>query len=235
MNDSVTNSEVANFSVANQVRRRVLHSRDRFWRADDFTGSRAAVLRELSRLAEDGKLRHVRRGLYWRGTETMLGMSGPSSVQLVQELVGRDGVGPAEWSAALALGLSTQHPRHDTIAVPTRPPALIEGRIVLKDRRGREGRAQQKLNWHEVALLEILSDWSRLIEMPREEAVNQLVGLLRSDKVRPLKLARAAKDEPAVVREGLRGLMSTSGMRQEAERIPPAHTERVRQHALVMA
>jgi hypothetical protein len=216
------------------VRRRVLRSSNRFWRADDFTGSRAAVLRELSRLAESGKLWHVRRGLYWRGTETMLGMSRPSSVDLVQELVGPDGVGPAEWSAALALGLSTQHPRHDIIAVPVRPPSALDSRIVLKNRSGREGRAKQKLNWNEVALLEVLSDWSQLIELPREEAIKQVARLLQSDKVRPLRLARAARYEPAVVRESLRGLMSISGLHEEAAHIQPALTESARLKALVV-
>jgi hypothetical protein len=141
---------------------------------------------------------------------------------------------PAEWSAALALGLSTQHPRNAIIAVPTRPPT-VEGRIELKDRRGREGRAEQKLNWYEVAMLEVLADWTRVIELPREEAVARLSEWLTSDKVRPAKLARAAKGEPAVVREGLRGLMSRSGMQAEASRIPPAHTASVREHALVAA
>jgi hypothetical protein len=234
MNVSVATSELKNLSVASQVRRRVLRSSNRFWRADDFTGSRAAVLRELSRLAENGKLWHVRRGLYWRGTETMLGMSRPSSVDLVQELVGPDGVGPAEWSAALALGLSTQHPRHDIIAVPVRPPSAFDSRIVLKNRSGREGRAKQKLNWHEVALLEVLSDWSQLIELPREEAIKQVARLLQSDKVRPLRLARAARYEPAVVRESLRGLMSISGLHEEAAQIQPALTESARLQALVV-
>lgn len=219
-------------SVADTVRRRVERSGQRFWRVDDFDVSRAAASRELSRLAEAGKLRHVRRGLYWRGKETLLGMSGPSPDKLVMELVGRDGVGPAEWSAALALGLTTQHPRNSIIAVPTRPPA-VEGPIELKDRRGREGRAANKLNWYEVAMLEVLADWSRLVELPREEAVDRLGAWLSSDKVRPAKLARAAKGEPAVVRAGLRGLMSRNGFQAEAERIPPAHTPSVYEHALV--
>lgn len=183
-------------------------------------------------MADAGKLRHIRRGLYWRGKETLLGMSGPSPDKLVMELVGHHGVGPAEWSAALALGLTTQHPRNTIIAVPTRPPA-VEGRIELKDRRGREGRAANKLNWYEIAILEVLADWSRLVELPREEAVERLGEWLSSDKVRPAKLARAARSEPAVVRAGLRGLMRRNGLQAEADRIPPAHTQSVHEHALV--
>ena len=227
--DAITQTK---HSVADAVRRRVERSGQRFWRADDFEGSRTAVSRELSRLADAGKLRHVRRGLYWRGKETLLGMSGPSPDKLVMELVGRDGVGPAEWSAALALGLTTQHPRNSIIAVPTRPPA-VDGRIELKDRRGRAGRAASKLNWHEVAMLEVLADWSRLVEVPREEAVDRLGEWLSSDAIRPAKLARAAKGEPAIVRAGLRGLMKRNGLQAEAERIPPAYTQGVHEHALI--
>lgn len=231
---SATSTTSAKRSTADAVRRRVERSGERFWRAEDFEGSHTAVLRELSRLASEGKLRHIRKGLYWRGRETMLGMSGPSPVQLVQQLVGSAGVGPAEWSAALALGLSTQHPRHDIIAVPTRPPSM-DGRVELKDRRGREGRARNKLNWWEVAVLEVLADWSRVVEVPREEAVSTLVQWLASDKVRPQKLVKAAKDEPAVVREGLRGLLAKGGLDSEISRIPPARSETVREHALVAA
>ncbi len=221
-------------SVADAVRRRVERSSGRFWCADDFSGSRAAVSRELSRLAHAGELHHIRRGLYWRGIKTMLGMTSPSPGQLVTELVGHNGVGPADWSAALALGLSTQHPRNSIIAVPTRPPA-IAGRIEFKDRRGREGRAANKLNWHEVAMLEVLADWPRLIELPREEAVIRLGQWLLSGKVRPAKLAKAAKGEPAVVRASLRGLFTANGLQAEAERIPDAHTQRGREHALIVA
>lgn len=234
MSASATTSQATHVSVADIVRRRVKRSSERFWRADDFEGSRAAVSRELSRLAEAGKLRHIRRGLYWRGKDTLLGMSGPSPAQLVQELVGRDGVGPAEWSAALALGLTTQHPRNSIIAVPTRPPS-VDGRIEFRDRRGREGRAAQKLNWYEVAMLEVLADWARVIELPRDEAVARLSEWLASDQVRPGKLARAAKGEPAVVRAGLRGLMNRNGLQAEADSIPPAHTASVHEHALLAA
>lgn len=231
---SATSAAAAKRSTAEVVRRRVERSAERFWRAEDFERSHTAVLRELSRLASEGKLRHIRKGLYWRGHETMLGMSGPSPTQLVQELVGTAGVGPAEWSAALALGLSTQHPRHDIIAVPVRPPSM-DDRVELKDRRGREGRVRNKLNWWEVALLEVLADWSRVVEVPREEAVGKLVQWLTSDNVRPQKLVKAAKDEPAVVREGLRGLMAKGGLEAEVARIPPARSESVRAHALIAA
>ncbi len=222
-------------SVANAVRIRVERSCDRFWHADDFEGSRTAVSRELSRLAEAGKLHHIRRGLYWRGVETVLGMSGPSAEQVVLELVGTEGVGPAAWSAALALGLTTQHPRNAVIAVPTRPPRGIRGRVELKDRSARRGRAVNRLNWHEVAMLEVLSDWSRFVELSRDEAVSRLSEWLASDEVRAIRLVRAAQSEPAVVRAGLRGLLSINGMKGDAERIEPAHSASVVEQSLIAA
>lgn len=219
-------------STADSVRRRVERSTGRFWKAEDFQGSHTAVLRELSRLAAEGKLRHIRKGLYWRGHTTALGMSGPSPTQLVHELVGSVGVGPAEWSAALALGLSTQHPRRNIIAVPKRPP-VVHAPVDFKDRSARAGRTSSELNWWEVAVLEVLADWARVVEVPRDDAVKRLVLLMVSDKVRPKKLAQASKSEAPVVREGLRGLMARSGFDAEADRVPPAHSENVRLQALV--
>lgn len=225
----------AESSTASVVRGRLRRSSGKFVRAADFKRSHSAVLRELSRLAEAGELRHVHRGLYWCGPKTMLGMALPAPLELVQELAGAAGVGPAESSAALALGLSTQHPRRETFAVPTRPPRCDDTRLVIKDRSGREGRRTQKLNPNEVAVLEVLADWPRLIELPREQAIDRLVGVLSSDAVRPAKLARAAKDESAVVREGLRGLFVRGGLQEQAQLIPPARAETVRDRALVVA
>ncbi len=95
-------------SVATKVRRRVLASGERFWRPDDFEGSSEAVAKALSRLVASGDIRRVRRGLYWRGATSRLGMAPPPVDRLADELVGMPGSGPAGWSAALALGLSTR-------------------------------------------------------------------------------------------------------------------------------
>src|SRR5580700_4321999 len=109
-------------SIAAAVREKVASCRDCFWRPSDFNASPEAVSKTLSRLAEAGELRRVRRGLYWRGTPTRLGMAPPPPERLAGEVVGGSGTGPGEWSAALALGLSTQVPRRETIAVPGRAP-----------------------------------------------------------------------------------------------------------------
>jgi hypothetical protein len=218
-------------STAKQIRRRVLGSRDRFWEPFEFEGSQSSVAHELSRLAKVGELRHVRRGLYWRGNQTRLGMSVPSPEQLVNQLAGASGVGPAEWSAALALGLSTQHPRKDIIAVPSRPPRSLR-HVQMKDRSARVGRRRWNLNRWEVALLEVLSDWQGLIEMPQDQAINRLTELVRSQNIRPDRLARAADTEAAVVRENVRRLLFVAGFRDEAARVRVARSRRPMERAL---
>lgn len=183
------------------------------------------------RLAEAGELRRIRRGLYWRGRQTRLGMALPPSEELVRELVGAAGVGPAGWSAALALGLSTQHPRREIIAVPSRPPRPLP-RIELRDRSGREGRRRWNLNRWEVALLEVLADWQRLIEVPEQEAAARLLSIVDGRRVRPERVARAAAGEPASVRESLRALLARAGYPQQAASVPQARSPGPQQRAL---
>ena len=144
-------------SVAPEVRKRVLASRDCFWRPEDFDGSPDAVAQTLSRLARVGELRRVRRGLYWRGTTTRLGMAPPPTDRLAGEVADGRGTGPAEWSAALALGLSTQIPRRETIAVPGRAPRN-PGTIRFVSRAASTKRRDERLRPVEVALLEVLRD-----------------------------------------------------------------------------
>jgi hypothetical protein len=56
------------------------------------------------------------------GKSLRLGMAPPPAGRLAGEVAGGPGTGPAGWSAALALGLSTQVPRRESIAVPGRAP-----------------------------------------------------------------------------------------------------------------
>ena len=192
-------------SVARKARSAVLRSRERFWRPTDFEGSPGAVAVTLSRLHGEGELRHIRRGLYWRGRKTLLGMAPPRPELVVRELVGTLGVGPSGLSAASALGLSTQVPSRVIVAVPNRPPTDPSG-VRFVDRSGREGRTKVGLHPFEIALLEVLEDPKRFIEVGDDEASVRLHVLFETGKVDAARLARAASDEPARVRENLRTL-----------------------------
>ena len=219
-------------SVAPEVRRRVLPSRDRFWRPEDFDGSPDAVAQTLSRLVRAGELRRVRRGLYWRGTPTRLGMAPPPPDRLAGEVAGGPGTGPAGWSAALALGLSTQVPRRETIAVPGRAPRN-PGAVHFASRAASTKRRDERLRPVEVALLEVLRDWDSLVEVPTEEAVHRIARLADTDEVRLDRLVRASATEPPRVRERLRRLLDALGRSTFAGAVRPARSESARHdHAL---
>ena len=134
-------------------------------------------------MARYGEVRRVRRGLYWRGAPTRLGMAPPPPGRLSSAIVGGTGTGPAGRRAALALGLSTQVARQEVVAVPGRPPRS-PGPVRYVSRAASTKRRDERLRPAEVALLEVLRDWD---------------GTIRLDRV-----ARASETEPPRARERLR-------------------------------
>jgi hypothetical protein len=210
-------------SAASEVHRRVTAARDRFFTLSDFSAPRSAVARALSRLEHENELIRVRRGLYWRGVKTPLGMSHPSPGAVLEAVYGKaSGVGPARLDAARLLGLTTQVGATPTFAVPYEVDGLTP-RLVNRTRR--TGRIRHHLTSHEIALLEVLDDWSDVVELPSELAVGLLFSLFGST-IRPQAVAGAAETEPARVRERLRALLLAAGRDEDAESIPPAvHAE----------
>lgn len=214
-------------SVNASVRELVLHSRERFWHPEDFDGSPEAVAQALSRLERSGDLRRVRRGLYWRGSPTRLGMAPPPAYDLVHEVVGGPGTGPAGRSASLALGLSTQTPRVEVVAVPGRAPKNPAGINFVS--RGASGRRRdERLRPAEVALLEVLRDWNGLVEVPPKEAFRRIEHLIDKVEIRIDRIVRASATEPPRTRERLRRLLIELGRESEARLIAPARSESVR-------
>jgi hypothetical protein len=210
-------------SVAAAVREKVTNCRDCFWRPSDFNASPEAVAKTLSRLAAAGELRRVRRGLYWRGTPTLLGMSPPSPARLAEEVVGGPGIGPAGLSAALELGLATQVPRYEMIAVPGRVPRNL-GTARLVSRAASTKRRSERLRPAEVALLEVLRDWPGLVEVPDSDAADRIAGLVGAKTIRANKLARASATEPPLVRQRLRDLLVGVGQADAAMTVLPARS-----------
>jgi hypothetical protein len=206
--------------VAVNVRNRVLRSRDHFWRPTDFDGSPEAVVQALHRLGASGELLHVRKGLYWRGTKTLLGMAPPPADALVKAVATeRRGVGPAGASAANALGLSTQIPRRPAFAVPTRVPVSMPAGVEMVSRTGCRNRASVNARPAEVALLEVLRDWSGLVEVDNAEATGIVKSHLDNGALRAGALAKVARTEPTSVRKGLARLLASCGYRSEAASI----------------
>jgi hypothetical protein len=209
-------------SVAAKVRAKIRRGgSDRFWTPADFDAlaDPHQIDHALSRIASQGELRKVRRGLYWRGKATAFGMSRPSTADTVAAIVGTRGVGPAGLSAANDLGLTTQVPALDNVAVPHRAPRPV-GSVRFADRSGRPGRSVAGLGWTEVALLEVLDGWHQVIEVDEATARNRLLELVRSGSLRLDNLARASRNEPAAVRQRLKDLLSDAGYEEIAAAIP---------------
>jgi len=208
----------------------ILRSRDRFWRPSDISGAPSTVQHLLADLTRSGELQRVRRGLYWRGTKTPLGMSPPSTETMAGELAGGKGTGPAGLSAANLLRLSTQVPRRTQIAVPARA-ARSTLTVDFVSRAARTARRSAGLGRTEVALLEMLGDLSPS-EMGPRESWQHLRSVLKSPHVSPDRLAKAAKTEPAVTRARLSALLSDEGLGDLAAKVPPADP---RVHARALA
>jgi hypothetical protein len=213
-------------NVSLDVRKKVLRSRNRFWSPDDFDGSPDAVAQALSRLLRAGELRRIRRGLYWRGTPTRLGMAPPPVERVAHAVADARGTGPAGFSAALALGLSTQVPRRETIAVPGRAPRNL-GSVRFVSRAASAKRRDERLRPAEVALLEVLRDWDSVVELSADAAVDRIGRLASSGDLRVDRLARASSTEPPHVRDRLRRLLTELGCQDAASMVRPARSRSV--------
>lgn len=157
----------------------------------EVTGSRRAVECELSRLASSGEVIRVRRGLYWKGPRTRLGVPLPRPDEIALAVAG-SGAGPARLSAAAHLGLTTQVPAVDTIAVagrtPTAPAAV---RFVSRsvERRIRD------LTPTEVAVIEVLREGPDLLEVPWETFAAAVTRLAASGELRHERITEQLGDE----------------------------------------
>jgi hypothetical protein len=206
---------------AQAARRSLLSSRNRFWKTADIDAPPSTAQHLLADLVTQGELRHIRKGLYWRGIKTPLGMAPPSSDALAAELTDRMGIGPAGLSAANALRLSTQIPRRAQYAVPARPPS--DGDTVhFVNRSARRGRAERALSPTDVAALEVLDGWDRVIETSPSEAMSRLSTLIRSGSIDPGRLAGASGTEPGSARARLRYLLRSAGLPTLADEVPAA-------------
>lgn len=195
--------EVQN-SVSKTVAETVRRGRSRFFEASDFEGSRTAVERALSRLENQGELLRVRKGTYWRGTQTRFGMARPSTSQVISHILKGMNYGLSSFSAANALGLSSQVSAIMTVAVSGGAPRDLERPAVrFVARSGRRGQGRLRLRPEEIALLEVAEEWDDLVEIGTEEARRRLAGLVKGNTLRPAALTRASRTETASVRERL--------------------------------
>ena len=179
-------------STAETVRKRVASAPSRaFISAGELPGSRRAVECALSRLAADGGLVRVRKGLYWKGPKTRFGMASPRSADVALEVAGL-GAGPAELSAAHLLGLTRQVPSVAIVAVPGRAPNPVAGARFVSRSIERRIAGLRPL---EVAVLEVLRSGPASIEKPWSELASRIERLVAVGEVRLDALASSVADE----------------------------------------
>jgi hypothetical protein len=92
--------------------------------------------------------------------------------------------------------------------------------VSFVSRAARTGRWAASLNDVEVALLEILDEWSKVIEAPLPQAWKRLLEVVSDERVRPERLTRAARTEPAPARARLAALLDDAGFSELAGAVP---------------
>jgi Family of unknown function (DUF6088) len=195
-------------STAAIVRDRVTSGDADYWRYPDFTDlPPSAVAMALSRLAREGALQRVGKGVYYRPHKTSLGPSGPAASGIAAQTL-RAPVHPAGLNAANVLGLSTQNPRRAEYATSAAgPPTGLRDAVVHTGRPpGRAG-----LSVEDGALLETLRERARYSDLSPQRTIDRLRRLL-SDEDHFRRLAAAALEEPPRVRAILGALGEDSGM-----------------------
>jgi hypothetical protein len=194
------------------VRDRILAGGEQYWTLSDFRDlSAVAVAHALSRLARDGELQRLRKGLYYRSKTTVFGPSVPS-VNAVFAKTARAPLHPAGLSAANFLGLSPQNPMRGEFATSA---AAIPGGLSGARVHTRRPLSRATLDSSDGALLELLRDRARFSDLSPQQTVKRLTAML-SDAERFGRLASAALSEPPRVRAMLGALGEQAGMPEKS-------------------
>lgn len=186
-------------NVTRTVRHRIETGGERIWRLSDFGKLPfPAVAQALSRLARQGQLRRLGKGLYYRPRQTAFGASLPNPAVIRALPVRHRAVFPAGIAAANLLGFSTQNPARIELATDGLSlPRLIVGKeTVIHTRRPA---AWRSLSETDAALLDFLRNRGAASELTPEETVRKLLGYLR-EPGRFERLVKVAASEPPRVR-----------------------------------
>lgn len=149
----------------------------------------------LSRLAREGVLRRVAKGVYYRPRQTSFGPSVAAASGVAAQAL-RVPVHPAGLSAANVLGLSTQNPGRPEYATSAAAPPAALGDGIVYTRRPPQRSA---LSPEDGAILETLRDRARYSDLSPRQTARRLLALL-ADESRFVALASVAMAEPPRVR-----------------------------------
>jgi hypothetical protein len=201
-------------NVTSTVRHRIEAGGERVWRLTDFAElPLPAVAQALSRLARQGQLQRLGKGLYYCGRQTAFGPSLPNPTVIRALPVPQKAVFPAGLAAANLLGFTTQNPAQVELATDGLSlPRLIVGKeAVIHTRRPA---AWRSLSETDAALLDFLRNRGETSELAPEETIQKLLGYFRAPG-RFERLLAVATSEPPRVRAMLGAIGQQAGHPQK--------------------
>jgi hypothetical protein len=194
--------------VAATIRRRVENAPpERLWTFQDFSSLPvSAVAKSLSRLAKEGVVHRVRKGVYYKPNVTRFGSLKPDAVNIVAAVLDRKNVNwkPGGLSVWNAMGLTTQIAATPAFTTDRRVRVTAPNSRI----RIRTAPTLRGLSVEERAALDALRDLRHIPDTTPDATIRRLIDLCRAGRLSFARMLRAAKSEPPRVR-ALLGLMGT--------------------------
>jgi hypothetical protein len=193
------------------VRQRIERGGEHLWRFQDFRDlSFSAVAQALSRLARDGTIERLSKGVYYRNRKTVFGKSKPNPAAVRNLASHRKPVFPSGIAAANLLGFTSQMPKRGEIATsaPSLPRKLVGDGILIHTRRPQ---AWADLSETDAALLDFIRHGAKFSELTQEDTIRRLSVLL-SERGRLSRLLKVADSEPPRVRAILGAMSERLGL-----------------------
>ena len=212
-------SKATSRATATLIRQRIEQGGERLWRLDDFRDlSFAAAAQALSRLAREGRIERLSKGIYYRTRQTAFGKSRPNPAAIRKLATSRKSAFPSGIAAASHLGFTTQNPKRAELATTalSLPRKLVGQNALIHTRRPE---AWARLGDTDAAILDFLRHAGRTGELSSKETIERMKMLLSEPDRYPRLLAVADTEPPRV-----RALLGAFG---ELLRRPEAETKRL--------
>lgn len=205
-------------SAAHEIRRKIKKGGpDKLWTYSDFSSMPVhAVAATLSRLAKDGMIERVRKGIYYVPKHTRFGSTSADPTEVAKAVFENRGI---KWRLSglpmfNKLGLTTQVSGIPSFDVDKDTRSV---RIGGKHRIRVVGRRRvENMSSEERAILDALRRIKSIPDTTPEKSILTIVDMLKRDRLDYDRLVKFAKNEPPRVR-ALVGMMGTMLGRSKEE------------------